>query len=671
VDNKNIHRVLDVLQNLSRGEYYHKIENKDNDPQLAAFAKSLNHLSDTLERNISTLRYKHKQLLEREKELNAVLEKVQTGILIIACNDRRIITCNKKAEEIIGLPKKKLAGELCHNFICPNEKGHCPVLDKDEDIDNSERIVLNRNGKEVPILKNVIKINYNNQPALLESFIDISEIKEVDRKLRDSEKNFKDTIRYMSKGIAIYRWDAVRDDFIFTEFNKYAEKIENLSRKEVLGSGLKEKFPGVVEFGLFDVMKKVLKTGNPEFFPVSAYQDNRISGYRENYVYRLTNMNIVCLYDDLTEQKMMEEEIRKSRERFDLAIQGSSDGIWDWDLQTNELFLSPRWKAQLGYEDHEIKSSFETFKKRIHPDDIDKVFTRLNKYLEGKAPNYEVEFRMQHKNGEYLWILARAMVIRDKNGKPVRMAGSHTDVTDRKKIQEELTANNKTKDRFFSIIAHDLKSPLGSLMNISEILVNNEIKLPEEQKEKMLEAMYSASKKTYGLLQNLLMWSRSQSGRVSFEPQLFHIKELIDSIMELMETTAMNKSLTVKNNIAPETRVFADQNMLETVFRNLLSNAIKFTPKGGKIIFSANDISGGKTEICISDTGEGIKKENIPRLFKVDESYTTKGTENEEGTGLGLVLCKEFIDRHCGTIDVESRIGKGTTFRISLPLQEE
>jgi two-component system, sensor histidine kinase and response regulator len=229
---------------------------------------------------------------------------------------------------------------------------------------------------------------------------------------------------------------------------------------------------------------------------------------------------------------------------------------------------------------------------------------------------------------------------------------------------EELKQANATKDKFFSIIAHDLMSPFNALVGLSELLVEKDIDVQE--REKLLRIIQQASKTGYNLLKNLLEWSRFQTGRMTFRLESINLKELVDSNLELLRSNALAKDIQIFSDILEKTFVLADSNMLNTIIRNLLSNAIKFTPENGKINISGCEKE-SETEISISDTGVGIKPQDIEKLFRKDITYSTQGTKQESGTGLGLILCQEFVEKHEGKIWVESELGKGSIFYITLP----
>ena len=230
---------------------------------------------------------------------------------------------------------------------------------------------------------------------------------------------------------------------------------------------------------------------------------------------------------------------------------------------------------------------------------------------------------------------------------------------------------NIKKDKFFSIIAHDLKSPIGALTQLGQLLLENHNEIPINRREKIITSIADSSKKTFNLLENLLQWSRSESGRLTTNPISLDIREIIDSTINLLQENISGKSISIKKEFPENIEAFGDYNMISTVIRNILSNAIKFVHENGNIIVSSEkNISDNKVKIYISDDGVGIKKRVMEKLFDIDSNYTSKGTNNESGTGLGLKLCKEFITKNNGEISVKSELNKGSTFCIILPVSK-
>ena len=235
------------------------------------------------------------------------------------------------------------------------------------------------------------------------------------------------------------------------------------------------------------------------------------------------------------------------------------------------------------------------------------------------------------------------------------------------KYVAELNELNQTKDKFFSIIAHDLKNPFVTLLGFSEILLSEYKELQSDEVLFFINEMKNTADLSFNLLQNLLQWSRSQTGRIEFHPSELNLFHTVEQNIILVYKSAEKKNITLVNNIDASINVNADEDMLNTVVRNLLTNAIKFTPKNGKISVESS-YNANFTVIGIKDSGVGMAKEIIEKLFRLESSHSTSGTENESGTGLGLILCKEFVEKHGGKIWVESEIDKGSTFNFSLPL---
>lgn len=292
--------------------------------------------------------------------------------------------------------------------------------------------------------------------------------------------------------------------------------------------------------------------------------------------------------------------------------------------------------------------------------------------LKSKGEIAEKEYEFRKKSGEIFigLISATVIVINDEQC----IISVITDITARKDMEQKLMKSevslrelNSTKDKFFSIIAHDLKSPFNGIIGFSEVIREQVLNNDYEGIAEYSEIINKSSHQAMNLLSNLMEWSRSQTGRISFHPEYIDMVVLINSCFELLKLSALQKSITITHQLPHNLIVSADKAMVETVLRNLISNAIKFTPRGGSITVVAEK----KQDSClvmVSDSGMGIEKGNIEKLFRIDGNFSSMGTDNETGTGLGLIICKDFIEKHKGKIWVESEYGHGSKFYFSLPL---
>jgi PAS domain S-box-containing protein len=229
----------------------------------------------------------------------------------------------------------------------------------------------------------------------------------------------------------------------------------------------------------------------------------------------------------------------------------------------------------------------------------------------------------------------------------------------------ELDRLNKTKDKFFSIIAHDLRNPFNAIMGFAGMLCQDFTEMDDKQKIGLLELINLSSESAYNLLDNLLQWARTQTDKIKFNPEIFDLSEVVSQVIDLHGIMAEKKEVSVENTIPVSTQVYADKNMIHTVIRNLISNAIKFSGKGGKVFVSSFE-NGIMTEVVIRDEGIGMTRENLSQLFRIDTYYSTPGTSGETGTGLGLIICKEFIDKNNGRIRATSKEGQGTAISFTL-----
>jgi signal transduction histidine kinase len=258
----------------------------------------------------------------------------------------------------------------------------------------------------------------------------------------------------------------------------------------------------------------------------------------------------------------------------------------------------------------------------------------------------------------------QALIIEEQK---IELEQANAELEDRAR---ELSEINDTKDKFFSIIAHDLKSPFNAVMGFADLLADQLREENYDGMKKHVDYIQQSSHLAMDLLNNLMDWARSQTGRMAYKPEHLNLLAIANETLAFFADTARKKSITMSANITDPPTVFADNKMLTSILHNLISNAIKFTPAGGKISINSEKRD-GETLISVSDTGIGLSKNMLQDLFSIDKNTNRQGTDGEPSTGLGLHLCKEFVEKHNGTIWAESTEGKGTTLYVSLPSKEE
>ncbi len=374
---------------------------------------------------------------------------------------------------------------------------------------------------------------------------------------------------------------------------------------------------------------------------------------------------------DITERKQAEEALQSSHSLLNAALESTADGILivsrDRVITRYNQKFTDMWRIPqdiLTRWDDDAALKFILF-QLIDPDS----FLTKVEYLYAHPEKSSFD-QLKFKDGR---IFERYSQPQKIGADTVGRVWSFRDITERKQAEAEiqkknteLSQLNATKDKFFSIIAHDLKSPFNSIAGFSELLVDMARDKDYDEMEKYAGIIHQSSHRAIDLLMNLMEWARLQTGRIEFNPELFEMDNLINNVVKLLGDNATQKKIRISKTSTARVIAKADKAMISTVLRNLVANAIKFTKPGGEIIISVSENNSGLT-VTVKDNGIGIPAHLSGKLFRLDECFTTRGTEKEQGTGLGLILCKEFIDKHGGKIWVDSIEGKGSDFKFTMP----
>lgn len=313
-----------------------------------------------------------------------------------------------------------------------------------------------------------------------------------------------------------------------------------------------------------------------------------------------------------------------------------------------------------------------------HPSEIENSIQLIKNLVQDPEIKFkQIEKKYVKKSNEMFWGLLTVAPVRDSSDKITYFIAQLQDITSRKaaesklaKFANELKEINIAKDKFFSIISHDLRSPFNALLGIAEYTVQFFDDLSKEEVKEAIKNVHKSSKKVYNLMQNLLEWTQVQTGRLNVEKSKVNLLEIANSVFSLYSESAVKKNIALHNNGEDSINLFADRYMIETILRNLISNGIKFTRPGGSVTLDA-DLKKDFVEITVTDTGTGIDPKDQRKLFRIDAKYRTTGTANEKGTGLGLILCKEFVEKNGGTILLESELDRGTKFIFTVPSYQD
>ena len=489
----------------------------------------------------------------------------------------------------------------------------------------------------------------------------------TEKALSTSEELFRIIFENNTSAIVI-----IETDSTISMVNDAFSKMTGYTREEIVGNNWNRLIPEaeLERLTKYNRLRLQLSPDIPDNYEFQFYKKNgevRV-GLMSVFFAKLLNQVVTSIID-ITEHKEMEVSLKESKERYRKLIELQGEGLGIVDKEERFIFTNPAADRIMGVPIGDLVS--RKMDEFVDEETFEKIQQQTKIRAEGNESTYEIDF--VRKDGEKRVMLVTATPTFNTKGEFESSLGIFIDITDRKKIENELKKNeselkalNTTKDKLFSIIAHDLRGPIGTSADLLEVMIENFENFSSDEQLKMLEILKNSAKSTYTLLETLLNWSIIQTGSIVFKPDLFNLTKCISSIVENMIPTAFSKNISLLFTPAEEIFTYGDQNMIQTVFRNLIGNAIKYTFRGGTIEVKV-DNQGSKTEISISDNGVGMDEETRKNLFILNKQNSKYGTENEKGTGLGLILCKEFIEKHGGHIRIESEKGKGSCFIFDIP----
>jgi PAS domain S-box-containing protein len=457
-------------------------------------------------------------------------------------------------------------------------------------------------------------------------------------------------------------------DFTFISVNENFESITNL--RNVAGKKVTKVIPDILNSDpeIFEICSRVILTGKSEKLEIYLKSFNI---WLSLFVFRSDKVFFSIICDNITERKRTEEALRESEERFRKVFEEGPIGMVLTSGDLKFFNANPAFCQMLGYTLEEMTNV--TFLDVTHPDYRETDKKNIEKMWRGDLPLYQTEKRYITKNGDICWGSLSASIIKDVKGKPIYALAMVEDITERKKAEliiqqknKQLQELNDTKDKFFSIIAHDLKSPFLGFLGLTQDIIKSASNISVQELSQLGKTMNETADNLFKLLQNLLEWAQLQSGSGKIVLKDILLTDMIAENVEMTKSRSEQKGISIINMVTNPINAYADEKMINSVLMNLLSNAIKFTHQNGAVTISAKKTENQMIEISIRDTGVGMPKNMIEKLFKVGENIGRKGTEGELSTGLGLLLCKEFVDRNGGKIWVESEEGKGSTFIFTL-----
>jgi len=501
---------------------------------------------------------------------------------------------------------------------------------------------------------------------------EISHRKRIEKRLAESERKLNDFLNLLPE--LVFEIDA---NLQITFINQSCIDFIGYSKEDILQNRIQLK--DIVTPEDFIRLNKIIvtnfsgirNTGNT--FGIIHKNGNLIKVQLHNNPVWEGNkiVSLRCIAINITEKARFEKKLQEQEEKFRLIYENSPVPYHSLNTFGDIIEVNPAWLKILGYSREEVIG--ENFSKFLINDQKELFLQKFEKF-KSIGEIKDIQFQLVCKEGKVLIVNFNGNTETNESGNFIKSHCVFNDITLQIKaentiIQSEnkLRELNATKDKFFSILAHDLKNPFNDIIGFSYLLSNNIYKYDLPKIEQFSNIIHQSAKLTFNLLENLLDWSRSQTGNLKFNPESFDMNELVLENLELFQSTAKNKNIKFFNEIDYSIKVYADQNMIRTILRNLISNAIKFTNQGGFVRITSS-LSNGFNTISVIDNGVGMNYADQEKLFRIDTNITRQGTEKERGTGLGLILCKEFVERNGGKIGFESQPGKGSRYFFTVPV---
>ena len=417
------------------------------------------------------------------------------------------------------------------------------------------------------------------------------------------------------------------------------------------------------------------------------------------------------LAGEIRQRQGIESTLREREERYELAISGTNDGIWDWNLDTKDVYYSPTWMRILGYADDPLPHTLTSWSDNVHPDDIDSAVNDINNHLDGSTILYESIHRLKHHDGHYIWIAAKGRCIRDRKGQAYRLVGTITDITDKKLSEEQLKsakeeaeAANRTKSEFLATMSHEIRTPMNAVIGMTGLILDTNLSL---QQRDFVETIRNSGETLLTIINDILDFSKIEAGKLELEEQPFDLRTAIEDSIDLVTPKAAEKGIELAYIMTPQTpqTIVGDITRLRQILVNLLSNAVKFTETGEVVVFIEGvrgkglEVRGKGAEkgletrqqglvnssslvpspqplvphsplptqeyeiqFAVKDTGIGIPPNRMDSLFQPFSQVDASTTRQYGGTGLGLAISKRLTELMGGRMWVESQVGVGSTF---------
>jgi PAS domain S-box-containing protein len=633
--------------------------------------------------DLTELKRREQDLAENSAILGATLESMDQGVSMLD-SDLRMIAFNRRFLEILGLPAGRFEpGDSFEDLLRYNaERGEYGKGDAEEQV--RARLSLIRSHAPHSLERTrpdgtVIEIR--GKPVagwgLLTTYTDVTEARRSEQSLRQKEEQFR--------GIFEHGLDGIYQSTVDGKFSRV-----NPALARMLGyDSPEDMIETITDIGTqfyadpqmrVRLLPQWLKQGGAEGMEAEVYRKDGSKIWITESFRTVSDENGEVIYHegfakDITERRRVEQALRKSEERYALAMKGTNEGLWDWDVTSGRLHISPRFAAIVGLAAEEATISPKDFTARVHPEDLELYRRDLRAHLRGESEFFSSEVRVCGTGDDDRWIRASGLALRDETGRVYRMTGSMGDITMRKRAQIELQRAKEqaeqathAKSQFLANMSHELRTPMNAIIGFTRLVMRRSKDALSQRQYENLDKILVSSDHLLSLINSVLDLSKIEAGQMDIRLSRIALDSLADQCLRTVEPMAASRTVKLDKEIeAGLPTLITDQDKLRQVLINLLSNAVKFT-EDGRVTISARR-RGERLEVSVTDTGIGIPSDAHELIFEEFSQVDSSSTREYGGTGLGLSITRHLARLIGAEISVESQEGKGSTFTVSLPLQ--
>ncbi|OSM05376.1 putative sensor/response regulator hybrid [Magnetofaba australis IT-1] len=631
-----------------------------------------------------------KEQEESEKQFRSLLESTPDAILVSDVAGR-IVLANQQVTLLLGYFPDEMVGQSVEILVPENVRGHHVAL-RETYANNPRRRSMgegrdlyaqHKNGSLVPVTIGLNTIELGDEILIISQIRDVREMQTAQRRIEDLNKELEQRNQQIL--------DQIHDSVITTDlnglinnWNRGAERLFGWSREEMVGKHIGALYPNDQQIFLAE---KVIA-------PLKEKGDHEIEVVMRNRSGKLfyAHLSLSMLYDahkqpvgmigysiDITQQMEAKKAIQASEARYQRAERGANDGLWEWNVPTGEMYYSPRWLEIFGYVPGEIPYRVKIFSDMVHPEDMQRAREAVDAHFDDHQ-EYNVELRMRHKAGHYVWVRSRGFAERDEFGKPVLMAGSITDITEYKQLVEQLEQEkgkaeeaNQYKSQFLANMSHEIRTPMNAILGLAYLL--EKAGLPDDAHQ-MASKICRAGHSLQVIINDILDFSKLEAGKLEIENAPFLLTEILDNLSTIMAASDKNPAVefVIVPPVMPMANLLGDALRLEQVLINLAGNAIKFTSRGSVVVqidVVAQSAQQVTLRFAVKDTGIGISEEAQKRLFSAFTQADSSTTRKFGGTGLGLAISRQLVDLMGGQMILTSQEGHGSEFAFELTFAHE